>query len=84
DQHMYQALEKAPGKPLAFTMEEDGQSTAGPERVDRKAREALEKVYRGMPGTEEDVVERYFAIYEQDLPPSRQPALFDRASGEDA
>ena len=34
DRQMYKALNKAPGKPLAFVMQEDGQVTTDPEIVD--------------------------------------------------
>ena len=50
NRQMYKALKKAPVKPLVFVVQEDGQLTADPEVVDRKARKAWEKVYQGMPG----------------------------------
>ena len=78
---MYKALKKPLGKPLVFVMQDDGQQTADPEVVDRKAREAWEKVYRGMPGQQEELVESFFQIYSEDMPPRQEPGLNSKITG---
>ena len=47
DKLMCETLRKPPGQPLVFVQQEDGNITADPEVVGKRARETWRKVYRG-------------------------------------
>ena len=45
--NMYKALRNPPRKPITFVLTEQGETTADPEKVDQKAREAWTNIYVG-------------------------------------